>query len=87
MSQEKDDRSLNSFIEEKEVNGENDGGQDNYIDNSLALVPVNLPIALQKTEPPIVNANVQEILDVLRHAREKLQRSMERRQLIKVGSR
>uniref|UniRef100_A0A5B6YKS3 Uncharacterized protein n=1 Tax=Davidia involucrata TaxID=16924 RepID=A0A5B6YKS3_DAVIN len=83
----KDDQSLKSSIEEKEISGENDRGQDNYTDNSLALVPINFPIASQKTEPPIVNASVKEILDALRQAREDLQRSMERRRMIKVGSR
>ncbi|KAA8516496.1 hypothetical protein F0562_016998 [Nyssa sinensis] len=83
----KDDQSLKSSIEEKQIDGGNDQDQEDYVDNSLALVPVDLPIATQKTEPPIVNARVKEVLDALRQAREKIQSSMERRHMIKVGSR
>uniref|UniRef100_A0A5B6YJY3 Uncharacterized protein n=1 Tax=Davidia involucrata TaxID=16924 RepID=A0A5B6YJY3_DAVIN len=83
----KDEQSLKSSIEEKQLDGGNDQDQEDYVNNSLALVPVDLPVASQKTEPLVVNASVKEVLDALRQARERIQSSMERRHMIKVGSR
>ncbi|KAF7113515.1 hypothetical protein RHSIM_RhsimUnG0120800 [Rhododendron simsii] len=63
-----------------------DQAQDDDVDNSLALVPVDLPKESRPPDPLIVNASVAEVLDSLRNAREKLQLSMERRRMIEVGS-
>ncbi|XP_028775107.1 uncharacterized protein LOC114748167 [Neltuma alba] len=57
-----------------------------FIDNSLALVPVNFPITnteARKVKP--VHESVVEALDALRHAREKLLCSMGTRHMIQVG--
>ncbi|CBI32642.3 unnamed protein product, partial [Vitis vinifera] len=63
---------------EMEING--DMNEEENIDNSLALVPVSIP-----TESP-VEVDVGEVLAALRHAREKIQRSMGTRHMINVGS-
>lgn len=64
-----------------------DQAQDDYVDNSLALVPVDLPMESRPPDPVIVNASVRDVLDALRNAREKLQLSMAiRSHMIKVGS-
>ncbi|KAL5809665.1 hypothetical protein ACOSQ3_030356 [Xanthoceras sorbifolium] len=67
--------------------------EEDYVDNSLALVPVSFPFPdkSQKntttSELKIMSASVGEALDTLRHAREKIQNSMERRRhmMIRVG--
>ena len=58
--------------------------EDDFVDNSLALVKVDLPKESQPSDPIIVNASVKDVLEALRHAREKLQWSMERRKMIKA---
>lgn len=63
---------------EMEING--DMNEEENIDNSLALVPVSIPAASP------VEVNVGEVLAALRHAREKIQRSMGTRHMINVGS-
>ncbi|KAI3442987.1 Protein-serine/threonine phosphatase [Psidium guajava] len=61
------------------------------VDNSLALVPVTLAEAEpeskeQNAKMMIMRASVSEVLDALRHARESIQRSMEKRScMIRVG--
>lgn len=74
------------FVNCTSSSGASDQAQDDYVDNSLALVPVDLPNESRPPNPLIVNASVAEVLDSLRHAREKLQLSMERRRMIEVGS-
>lgn len=70
---------------------ENEEEQDEHqVDNSLALVPVDLPKPKpkqQSIDPEILDATVKEVLGSLRNAKEKLQTSMERRRsnMIKVG--
>ncbi|EEF37175.1 uncharacterized protein LOC8283850 [Ricinus communis] len=56
------------------------------VDNSLALalVPVNLAATNKTSELMIVNKSVGEVLDALRHAREKIQSSIERRHMSRV---
>lgn len=63
----------------------NDLDQDDNVDNSLALVPVDLPKPKQTIDPAVLDATVRDVLDSLRHAKEKLQNQMESRRMIKVG--
>ncbi|XP_059427772.1 uncharacterized protein LOC132161630 [Corylus avellana] len=73
--------SLKSSLQENESNHEDD------VDNSLALVPVDYPASSQAAEMKPLNESVSEVLDALRHAREKLQSSIQgRRHMIQVGS-
>lgn len=58
---------------------------DDYVDNSMALVPLKLPETKLAPEIKIVSKSIGEVLDTLRHARERIQNSMERRQMIRVG--
>ncbi|XVF55379.1 hypothetical protein PTKIN_Ptkin06aG0032300 [Pterospermum kingtungense] len=66
---------------------DDDDGGDDHVDNSLALVPMKLPETkkLGPDEIKIVSKSIGEVLDTLRHARERIQSSMERRQMIRVG--
>lgn len=70
---------------EKETNARNESGNEDYVDNTLALVPVSLSASTKTGELKILDQSVSEVLDALRHAREKIQRSMERRHMIRVG--
>ncbi|XP_039064645.1 uncharacterized protein LOC120209810 isoform X2 [Hibiscus syriacus] len=58
---------------------------DEYVDNSLALVPSELPETKPAPEVHIVSKSVGEVLDSLRPARERIQSSMGRRQMVRVG--
>ncbi|KAH1039461.1 hypothetical protein J1N35_041204 [Gossypium stocksii] len=77
-----------SKMEINMMNGRNETSEDDeYVDNSLALVPLNLPET--KVAPEInieVSKSIGEVLDNLRHARERIQSTMERRQMIRVGA-
>nr|GMD36652.1 myosin heavy chain, cardiac muscle isoform-like isoform X2 [Ipomoea batatas]GMD38262.1 myosin heavy chain, cardiac muscle isoform-like isoform X2 [Ipomoea batatas] len=73
---------LKTSAEEKEMN---DLDRDESVDNSLALVPVDLPKPKQAIDPAVLDATVRDVLDSLRHAKEKLQNQMERRRMITVG--
>ncbi|CAN6715919.1 unnamed protein product [Malus baccata var. baccata] len=54
-----------------------------YVDNTLALVPVNMPATCHtSTELKPVGENLRQVLDALRNTRENLQRSMEKRHMI-----
>ncbi|KAI8013908.1 hypothetical protein LOK49_LG05G00589 [Camellia lanceoleosa] len=86
-----DDHSSSSLSKlEKENNSEENTEQaqdGDEVDNSLALVPAEFPKASSPpTDPHIVDERVKDVLEALRHAREKLQWKMERRHLIRVGS-
>ncbi|THG06655.1 hypothetical protein TEA_005278 [Camellia sinensis var. sinensis] len=86
-----DDHSSSSLSKlEKENNSEENSEQaqdGDEVDNSLALVPAEFPKASSPpTDPHIVDERVKDVLEALRHAREKLQWTMERRHLIRVGS-
>lgn len=63
----------------------NDLDREESVDNSLALVPVDLPKPKQAIDPAVLDATVRDVLDSLRHAKEKLQNQMERRRMITVG--
>lgn len=69
-----------------EAGNERDKEED-YVDNSMAIVPVTFPKKSQKTnELKIMSGSVKEALDALRLARERIQNSMERRRpMIRVG--
>ncbi|KAI3447636.1 hypothetical protein Pfo_004301 [Paulownia fortunei] len=75
-------RSVRSSTEEG-LNQEDDQDPD----NSMALVPVDMPQKNHTIDPEVLDATVKEVLDALRHAKEQLQSSMERRRMnmIKVG--
>lgn len=78
--------SLNCSIKEEILKGGGDEEQDDCVDNSMALVPVDLPKKTQQTiDPAVLDATVKEVLDDLKHAKEKLQTSMEKRRMIRVG--
>lgn len=52
----------------------------------MALVPLDLPKPNQSIDPIVLDATVREVLDALRHAKQKIQTQMERwRGTIKVG--
>ncbi|KAF5475958.1 hypothetical protein F2P56_007711 [Juglans regia] len=70
---------LKSSVEDNEsVHGDN-------VDNSLALVLVSFPARSQSGEGKPLHERVSEALGALRHARETLQKSMQRRHMIQVG--
>ncbi|GMI71354.1 hypothetical protein HRI_000804700 [Hibiscus trionum] len=59
---------------------------DGSVDNSLALVPLFLPETKVTPEIKIVGKSTGEVVETLKHARERIQSSMERRQIIRVGA-
>ncbi|XP_019158778.1 PREDICTED: uncharacterized protein LOC109155615 isoform X2 [Ipomoea nil] len=80
---EADVTNLKTSAEEKEMS---DLDREENVDNSLALVPVDLPKPPKQTiDPAVLDATVRDVLDSLRHAKEKLQNQMERRRMIRVG--
>ncbi|KAL5546256.1 hypothetical protein UlMin_005943 [Ulmus minor] len=64
---------------------QNETDFENYVDDSLALVPVTLPVASKTREVKPVDESVKEVLDTLRHIKEKIQSSMEIRRMVRVG--
>ncbi|KAL9399957.1 hypothetical protein Peur_008918 [Populus x canadensis] len=85
----KDDDQSSSSIEasvvEMETNAGIESDNEDYVDDSLALVPMSLPASTKKNELKMVKRSVIEVLDALRHAREQIQSSMESRHMIRVG--
>ncbi|KAL3357079.1 hypothetical protein AABB24_017654 [Solanum stoloniferum] len=81
-----DANSSKSLVHEEWENGEDESYfQEDNVNNSLALVPLDLPKP-KSIDPIVLDATVREVLDALRHAKEKLQTQMERgRGMIKVG--
>lgn len=77
--------SIEASVVEMETNAGTESDNEDYVDNSLALVPMSLPASTKKKELKIVNRSVIEVLDALRHAREQIQSSMESRHMIRVG--
>ncbi|KAL0289375.1 UNVERIFIED_CONTAM: hypothetical protein Scaly_2704400 [Sesamum calycinum] len=69
------------------LNEEGYQDSDRQIDDSMALVPVDMPQKNQPIDPEVLDATVKQVLDTLKHAKEQLQSSMERRRtnMIKVG--
>lgn len=68
-----------------------DHDEDDQVNDSTALVPVTLPEAEPESKAlnakmMVMSASVSEVLDALRHARESIQRSLEKRNcMIGVG--
>ncbi|KAL0344595.1 UNVERIFIED_CONTAM: hypothetical protein Sradi_4290800 [Sesamum radiatum] len=60
------------------LNEEGDQDSDRQIDDSMALVPVDMPQKNQPIDPEVLDATVKQVLDTLKHAKEQLQSSMER---------
>ncbi|KAK1400098.1 suppressor protein SRP40 [Heracleum sosnowskyi] len=87
-----DDHRSQSSVEDKENNGENNRDWDETsVDNSMALVAINIPASTKTTtttiEPLIAgNSGVKDVLDTLRYVKEGLQSSMDRRRhMIRAG--
>lgn len=68
---------------------QNGSDKEDYVDNSLALVPVSNPVQAEKSDTnqvkKITSGSVRDALDALRLAREMIQCSMESRRMIRVG--
>ncbi|POO02465.1 hypothetical protein TorRG33x02_014490 [Trema orientale] len=77
----------NSSSDLRSSTAENEIDHEDYVDNSLALVPVSSPVAVapKTIELKPVHENVAEVLDSLRYIREKIQSSMEIRRMVRVG--
>lgn len=86
------DHRSKSSVEDEKNNGENHRDWDETsVDNSMALVAVDIPASRKTTttttiEPLIAeNSGVKDVLNTLRYVKEGLQSSMGRRHLIRVG--
>ncbi|MBA0800821.1 hypothetical protein Gohar_011233, partial [Gossypium harknessii] len=78
--------SLKASTMEIDMNGRNEKYEDDdYVDNSLALVPLILPETKVAPQIKVVSRSIGEVLDTLRQAKGRIQSSMERRQMIRVG--
>ncbi|XP_011019279.1 PREDICTED: suppressor protein SRP40 isoform X2 [Populus euphratica] len=77
--------SIKASVVEMETNAGIESDNEDYVDDSLALVPMSFPASTKKNELRIVKRSVIEVLDALRHAREQIQSSMESRHMIRVG--
>ncbi|KAI3995268.1 hypothetical protein MKX01_032070 [Papaver californicum] len=64
--------------DEKEAS-RNNSDLDEFIDNSLALVPTTICSTSTTNEPKINSGKVLDVLSALRHAKKQLQNSMERK--------
>ncbi|CAA3015700.1 Hypothetical predicted protein [Olea europaea subsp. europaea] len=75
--------------QDQENKQQNDEDEENHVDNSLALVQVEKLETKETIDPEVLDATVKEVLDALRHAKEQLQSSMDRKRkslkIIKVG--
>ncbi|KAK4432412.1 hypothetical protein Salat_1003300 [Sesamum alatum] len=69
------------------LNEDDDQDSDRQVDDSMALVPVDMAQKNQPIDPEVLDATVKQVLDTLKHAKEQLQSSMERGRtnMIKVG--
>ncbi|CAH9127088.1 unnamed protein product [Cuscuta epithymum] len=75
----RDDNSLEVAFEKSEMNGSD---REENTDNSLALVRVCLPNPKQTFDIAVLDPTVKDVLDSLRHAKEKLQNMLERQLMI-----
>lgn len=71
-------------LSSKSSAADNEADDHDSFDNSLALVPVDLATTTQASDLKTVDESVIQVLDALRHAREKLLGSMDTRQIIRV---
>nr|GMC90523.1 myosin heavy chain, cardiac muscle isoform-like isoform X2 [Ipomoea batatas] len=67
--------------EMKEMDAENNLVREENVDDSLAIVPVEILKTKQTIDPDVLDETVREVLGSLRHAKEKLQNQMDRRRL------
>ncbi|XP_031125810.1 uncharacterized protein LOC116028294 isoform X2 [Ipomoea triloba] len=70
-----------SSQEGKEMDAENNLVREENVDDSLAIVPVEMLKIKQTIDPDVLDETVREVLGSLRHAKEKLQNQMDRRRL------
>ncbi|KZV35073.1 hypothetical protein F511_04378 [Dorcoceras hygrometricum] len=77
-----DKHSTESFTEEGLNRVDDQDSQDN-VDNSMALIIIDTPPKKSQTiDPEALDATVKEVLDALRHAKEQLQCSIEKRRVL-----
>lgn len=76
-----------SILKSSMAKTENELGDLDCVDNTLALVPVSMPAVphTSTTDLKPVSESVREVLDALRNIRENLQSSMEKRHMIRVN--
>nr|GLL24871.1 uncharacterized protein LOC109151978 isoform X2 [Ipomoea trifida] len=67
--------------EVKEMDAENNLVREENVDDSLAIVPVEMLKTKQTIDPDVLDETVREVLGSLRHAKEKLQNQMDQRRL------
>ncbi|KAK6126047.1 hypothetical protein DH2020_040161 [Rehmannia glutinosa] len=86
QSSKMDEQSVRSSTESG-LNKDEDDEDDGHVDNSMALVTVDTPQKNQTVDPEVLDSTVKEVLDALRHARERLQSSIEKKRvnMIRVG--
>ncbi|XP_060174543.1 uncharacterized protein LOC132605401 isoform X1 [Lycium barbarum] len=77
--------SKSSSQEEGKIGEDERDLQEDNVNNSLTLFTVDLPKQKETIDPIVLDTTVREVLDALRHAKEKLQTQMERGRTIKVG--
>ncbi|KAK6146963.1 hypothetical protein DH2020_017875 [Rehmannia glutinosa] len=63
------------------LNQDDDQDLENHVDNSMAIVAVDMPQENRTVDPRVLDETVKEVLDALRHAKERLQSSMERKRM------
>lgn len=63
------------------MDAENNLVREENVDDSLAIVPVEMLKIKQTIDPDVLDETVREVLGSLRHAKEKLQNQMDRRRL------
>lgn len=76
---------MRTSLEVKEMDAENNLVREENAEDSLAIVPVEMPKTKQTINPDVLDATVREVLGSLRQAKEKLQNQMERRCMVKAG--
>lgn len=64
------------------LNQEDDQDSEDNVDNSMALILIDTPQKSPTIDPEVLDATVKEVLNALRHAKEQLQSSMEKRRCI-----
>lgn len=57
---------------------------EDYVDNSFALVPITVPEESQTKELKVISKSVGEVLETLRRAREGIRRNMKQNDMMKL---